>query len=131
MTMVAVRKVVGGLLVGGFGVACALTGTSAAAAGVMNSPLLNSTCSFGQIDRALRAVRPDLAARLDANPQGKARLQQLMDLPVPQRKAAIQQWINQHPDQVAHGRQWEAAHPGEMNQRLALGTQLAGICHNY
>lgn len=133
MKMVTVRKIVGGLVVSGFGVACALTGTgpASAASSMLQSPLLNTTCSFGQIDRALHADRPDLAAKLDSRPQAKAQMQRLLNMPIPQRRAAVQQWMRQHPDQVARGRQWEAAHPGAMNQRIAYEAHLASICHNF
>jgi hemophore-related protein len=117
--------------VGGFAALTAFAGVGASAAGPLDSPLVNSTCNFGQIDRALRAQRPDLAARLDAHPQHKAMLQQLYDQPVPQRKAQIQRYMQQHPDRVAQMQRWDSTHPQAAPQRAALDRQLANTCHSY
>lgn len=112
----------------------ALFGVGTAAADTplpLNGPLVNSTCSFGQLDRALHAEAPDIAAKLDANPDRKAKLQQLFDQPVDQRKAAITQFLTAHPDKVAQMQQHAAADPAKAGKAKAMMDQLAQTCHNY
>jgi len=131
MKMSTGRHIIGGLVVSGFTAFAMLMGTSVAAAGPLDSPLINSTCSFGQIDRALHVERPDLAARLDADPQQKANMQRLFDQPVPQRRAEIERYMNEHPNRSAQMRQRQAMRPDLMNDRYMLGNQLANTCHSY
>jgi hemophore-related protein len=131
MKISAGRNVIASLIVGGFAAVAVMAGTGTSVAGPLDSPLVNSTCTFGQIDRALHAERPDLAARLDAHPQHRAMLEQLFNQPVPQRREQIQRYMQQHPDRVAQMQRWDSAHPQAAPARAALDNQLATTCHNY
>lgn len=81
----------------GFAAVAALLGAGVAGAEPMSdlAPLLDSTCSFTQIDAALHKVDPATAAELDAAPGQKVALQNAYDQPVDQRKAAFQALISQ------------------------------------
>lgn len=89
-------------------------------------PLLNSDCSFAQIDAALHAKAPQLAAMLDSNPTQKAELQRKFDQPVEQRRAELQAMINENPD---------AAKDAENDPRASGLAEtirtVADSCHSY
>jgi hemophore-related protein len=113
--------------VGGLAAAAALLipGVAAADPTDLVAPLLNSTCSFDQVDRALHAKDPQLAGMLDANPDQKAQLKQKFDEPIAQRQAEVQQYLAQHPE----------ANQAQNDPR-ASGLQqtiqsVADSCHNY
>ncbi|WP_024800688.1 hemophore-related protein [Nocardia sp. BMG51109] len=117
------------LTVGGLATTAALLlpGTAAAADPTeMLAPLLNSDCTFDQIDAALHAENPNVASALDSNPQQKQMLQQQFDQPVEQRRAAVQQYLNEHP---------EATQQAENDPRAEAARQtiqnVANSCHNY
>lgn len=126
------RYALAALAIGGVTAGTALVGMgSAAADSPLDGPLLNSTCSFAQVDRALHATHPDLAAKLDAHPDRKTKMQQLFDQPAAQRKAAIEQLSAQHPDKVNQMKQRAAQHPDKVNQAKNVMNQLAQTCHQY
>ncbi|MGX1809291.1 hemophore-related protein [Nocardia sp. NPDC055321] len=81
----------------GFALSAMLTGAGAAGADPMSDlePMLNSSCSFSQIDAALHDVAPETAAQLDAAPAQKSAIQAAYDQPVEQRRAAFQALIAQ------------------------------------
>ncbi|MCP2279967.1 hemophore-related protein [Nocardia amikacinitolerans] len=89
-------------------------------------PLLNSDCTFAQVDAALHDRAPQLAAMLDANPTQKAELQRRFDQPVEQRRAEFQRLLAENP---------EAAREAENDPRAAGLRQtieaVAATCHNY
>ena len=89
-------------------------------------PLLTSDCSFAQVDAALHDKSPQLASMLDANPTQKAELQRKFDQPVDQRRAELQQAIQDNPD---------AAQQAENDPRTAQLRDtiqaVADSCHNY
>ncbi|WP_330252081.1 hemophore-related protein [Nocardia sp. NBC_00565] len=89
-------------------------------------PLLNSDCSFAQIDAALHAKAPQLAAMLDSNPTQKAELRRKFDQPVEQRRAELQAMINENPD---------AAKDAENDPRASGLAEtirtVADSCHSY
>lgn len=125
------RKLLAAFALSGITVAGTILGAGAATADPLDSPLMNSTCTFAQIDRALHAEHPDIAAKLDAHPDRKAMLQRMYDQPIEQRKAQAQQWMNQNPDKVQKRRQWAQSHPNEVAQHRAVEAELANTCHNY
>lgn len=55
-----------------------------------DGPLIETTCSYAQLVAALRVENPELAALLDKNPDAQAKLQQLVALPVDERKQRLQ-----------------------------------------
>jgi hemophore-related protein len=110
-------------------------GSAAAQPAPHQSPLLSTTCSFAQLDRALHAEFPEAAARLDAHPRRKERLRHLLDLPPAQREAAPHQFFAAHPElhELRHRmmRQWMNAHPDQAARHHAAITRLADTCHSY
>jgi hemophore-related protein len=90
------------------------------------APLLNSDCSFAQVDAALHAKAPQLASMLDANPTQKAELQRKFDQPVEQRRAEFQRLIEENPG-TAQDAQNE---PRVSSLRETIRT-VADSCHSY
>ncbi|WP_280335127.1 hemophore-related protein [Nocardia wallacei] len=116
------------LTVGGVATAAALLipGTASADPTELVAPLLDSDCSFAQVDAALHDKNPQLAAMLDANPEQKSMLQQKFDQPVEQRRAELQQYAQQHPDQVQ-----QAENDPRANAVRQTIQAVADSCHNY
>ncbi|MEU2031501.1 hemophore-related protein [Nocardia amamiensis] len=122
------RPAVAALAAGGFATIAVFLSPAIASAGPMElaEPLLTSDCSFAQIDAALHAKAPQLAAMLDANPAQKAELQRKFEQPVQQRRAELQRAIDENPDAV---RQAETD-PRTAQLRDTIRT-VADSCHNY
>lgn len=120
MKMVGISHVAATVVVGGFAALCG-AGIAAAAPTADIGPLINSTCSFSQIDGALHRVAPDTAARLDADPIDKALLQGAFNQPPAQRRAAFQLLLGQRPQLTPGG-------GPEFNAKL---RQVVNSCHSY
>ncbi|GAA5066189.1 hemophore-related protein [Nocardia callitridis] len=122
------RSTIAAVTVGGAATVTMLLGPAIASAdpSAAIEPLITSDCSFAQVDAALHEVAPELATALDANPQQKAQLQGQFDQPVEQRRAQLQQEIQNNP---------EAAQQAENDPRAAqmrsVFQQVADTCHNY
>ncbi|WP_406270006.1 hemophore-related protein [Nocardia sp. NBC_00881] len=122
------RPAVTALAAGGFATVALFLSPAIAAADPMElaAPLLDSTCSFAQVDAALHAKAPQLAAMLDANPTQKAELQRKFDQPVEQRRADLRRTIDANP---------EAARDAENDPRTAQLRDtfrvVAESCHSY
>ncbi|MEV0295890.1 hemophore-related protein [Nocardia sp. NPDC050710] len=122
------RPAVAALAAGAVAGVAVFLGPAIAAADPMElaGPLLNSDCSFAQVDAALHAEAPQLAAMLDANPTQKADLQRKFDQPVEQRRAELQRMIDNNPN---------AAKEAEKDPRSAgLRTTIQAVansCHKY
>ncbi|MBB5913058.1 hemophore-related protein [Nocardia transvalensis] len=116
------------LTVGGIATAAALLvpGTASADPTDMVAPLLNSDCTFTQVDAALHDKNPQLASMLDANPQQKAMLQQKFDQPVEQRRAELQQYAQEHPDEAQRAQNDPRA--DGLKQTM---QEVADSCHSY
>ncbi|MGV9675049.1 hemophore-related protein [Nocardia sp. NPDC003482] len=108
------------------GVAVLLPGAASAAPMDQLAPLLNSTCSFAQVDAALHDQAPQLASALDANPNAKAQLKAAFDQPIDQRRAQAEQYLAEHPDQVQ-----QAQNDPRAAQAQQLIQRLADTCANY
>jgi hemophore-related protein len=90
----------GTVSVGGLMAVSSLSAAAGTASADVNSalaPLVNTTCSYGQITAALKAEAPDLAALLNGRPQAQSRLQQFLALPVDQRQQLLDQQIAANP----------------------------------
>ncbi|WP_330228315.1 hemophore-related protein [Nocardia sp. NBC_00508] len=122
------RPAVAALAAGGFATIAVLLSPAIAAAGPMElaEPLLTSDCSFAQVDAALHAKAPQLAAMLDANPTQKDELRRKFDQPVEQRRAELQRAINENPDAVREAE----TDPRTAQLRDTIRT-VADSCHNY
>jgi hemophore-related protein len=90
-------------------------GVSVAFAQPDGDPLINTTCSYGQVISALNAERPDLAAEFNQEPMAQAMLNSFLAAPVVERQqmvARIQRTT--------------------MGQQYMGGImQIAGNCNNY
>ena len=98
------------------GAALALT----AAAGVASAepdlgPIINTTCSYGQVMAALNAQSPGAAAQLNASPIAQSYLRQVLASPPPQRVAMAQQ-IQAMPQAAPY---------------FGVVQSVAGVCNNY
>ena len=128
MTSMRVRFTGAVLTIGGLATTAALLipGTASAEPTELIAPLLTSDCTFDQVDAALHDADPAVAGRLDANPGQKQMLQQQFDQPVEQRRAAVQQYMNEHPDEA----QAAENDPQAGAARQTIQT-VADTCHNY
>lgn len=115
----------GGLVAAG---ALLVPGTASAQPG-LGGRLIETTCSFAQVDAAIHAEAPKLAERLDSHPDRKAKLQEFLGLPVDQRKQRAQQWIDKHPN--ARTKIEEKRNTPEGQQKIDKLRQIADTCHNY
>ncbi|WP_123027162.1 hemophore-related protein [Mycolicibacterium stellerae] len=72
------------------GLALLLTaGTGVASAEPAGDPLVNTTCSYGQVVAALTAERPDLAAEFQQEPMAQAMLTSFLAAPLNQRQQMV------------------------------------------
>lgn len=92
----------------------------------MVAPLLNSTCSFAQVDAALHDKAPALAQFLDQNPGTKAELQAKFDQPIEQRQAEVDAYLRDNP-----GAADQAANDPRAGGIAASIQAVADSCHNY
>ena len=95
----------------------------AAAEPAPSHPLIETTCSFPQIDAALHAVAPELASRLDANPERKAQVEEFFNLPVEQRQEKLDTFLANHPN--------IAGQEGDFDTVRAKALEIAETCQNY
>ncbi|OBA67408.1 hypothetical protein A5780_11315 [Nocardia sp. 852002-20019_SCH5090214] len=108
------------------GAALLVPATASAGPTELVAPLLNSTCSFAQVDAALHDKAPQLASILDNNPDQKAELKAKFDQPVEQRRAEFQQYLAQHPDEAQRAQQDPRA--ASLSSTI---QEVADSCHNY
>lgn len=117
------------LALGGLLAAGALLVPATASAQPQPGGLLETTCSFAQIDAAVHAQFPDTAARLDAHPDRKAKLQELLSLPVEQRKQRAKEFLDNHPEAK---RKFEEHRDSPRAQQHREKLRVLGdTCHNY
>ncbi|PXX61544.1 hemophore-related protein [Nocardia tenerifensis] len=129
MTSTRTRLLRAAVALGGLTAAGALLLPATASAQPGCGELLESTCTFAQVDAALHAQFPDIAARLDAHPERKAKLQEFLNLPVDQRKQRVQQFLDTHPD--AKARLDKHRDSPKAQERLQKLHTIADTCHNY
>jgi len=92
-------------------------------------PLVNSTCTFAQIDAALHDKAPQVAQRLDDHPDRKAKLEQFFDLAVDQRGPALDTFLANHPRaQELRDRAQSGPFADQIRQKV---QEIADTCHNY
>ncbi|MBL1077676.1 hemophore-related protein [Nocardia sp. 2] len=128
MSLVRNRRIATALGAGALAtIAFALVPATASAGPLdLAAPLLNSTCSFAQVDAALHDKAPALASILDQNPDQKAELKAKFDQPVEQRQAEFQAYLRDNPG-VAD----QANTNPNANGIAAAIQQVADSCHNY
>ncbi|QIS16975.1 hemophore-related protein [Nocardia terpenica] len=96
MRMINGRHALAALALGGFAAGSTLLGSGIATADAIDDivPLMTTTCTFEQIDKALHVVDPAVAQRLEQNPANKAVLQFMINEPAQIRQTAGEQIIN-------------------------------------
>ncbi|MBJ8344188.1 hemophore-related protein [Antrihabitans sp. YC2-6] len=92
-------------------------------------PLLETTCSFEQIDAAMHVTTPQLAQRLDENPERKAQVEAFFELPVAERQGALEQFLAAH--QRLQERREELRNSPRADEFQAKAQEIADTCHNY
>lgn len=100
--------------------------TASASPADLVAPLLNSTCSFTQVDAALHDKAPALASFLDSNPGYKAELRAKFDLSPAERQAELDRYLAENPDAAN-----QAASDPRAGGIAAAIQQVADSCHNY
>jgi len=109
-----------GLLTPAAGVASAQPG---------DGPLIETTCSYAQLEAALQVEAPEASARLAERPDAQAKLQELVALPVDQRRQRLQQFLDRNPDVRAKIEQKRNTPEGQ--QKVQMLARIADTCHNY
>ena len=113
-----------------FGMAAlALTAVPQAAADPGDGPLIATTCSYAQLESALKVQAPKLAAELAVRPAAQAKLREFVALPVDQRKLRVQDVLDRNP-------QWRKAIEEKRNtpqgqEKVAMLARIADTCHDY
>lgn len=90
------------------------------------APLLETDCTFAQVDAALHAEAPQMAAMLDQNPSIKAQFKQKFELTPEQRRAELEKAIAENPEAVQQGE--ENAQATNLRQTIEA---VAATCKNY
>jgi len=94
-----------------------------------DGPLIETTCSYAQIEAALQVEAPEASARLAERPDAQAKLQQFVALPVDQRRVRLQQFLDRNPD--VRTKIEEKRNTPEGQEKVQMLTRIADTCHNY
>jgi hemophore-related protein len=94
-----------------------------------DGPLIETTCSYAQLEAALQVEAPEASARLAERPDAQAKLQELVALPVDQRRQRLQQFLDRNPDVRAKIEQKRNTPEGQ--QKVQMLARIADTCHNY
>ncbi|MQY26152.1 hemophore-related protein [Nocardia aurantia] len=122
-------RVAGGLAIAGaIGVAGLLVPAVGAAQPPAGAEFLRTTCNAAQVESALHEHAPDLAARVDAHPEFKSRLDELLNLPPAERQQRIESFRQQHPDLGGNRPMPQGVDSGAVRGEL---QQVLDTCHNY
>ncbi|AQA05065.1 hypothetical protein BVC93_24660 [Mycobacterium sp. MS1601] len=109
--------------------AAATVATPTAQALPLDGPLIQTTCSYAQIEAALRVEAPQAADRLAGNTNAQNRIQELLSLPVDQRQARIQGFLDRNPDMARIAEERRATPAGQ--QMMARMARVAETCPSY
>lgn len=110
-------------------VVVALSLPAPASALPLDGPLIETTCSYAQLEAALQVEAPTAAARLAERPDAQAKLQELVALPVDARRARVQSFLDRNPD-VQNMIDEKRSTP-EGQQKVQMLARIADTCHNY
>ncbi|MCF6390606.1 hemophore-related protein [Mycobacterium sp. MBM] len=117
-------------LFAGFTALAATTfGLAPVAAAEPSGKLIETTCSYAQVDAALQAEAPQLADRLHSRPEAQAKVQELLALPVPERRERVQGFLDRNPDVQAAVQKRKNTPQGQ--ETVAKLNRVAETCHNY
>lgn len=92
-------------------------------------PLIETTCSYAQIEAALQVDAPEAAGRLAERPDAQAKFQQLLGLPIDQRRQRVQSFLDRNPDVASMIQQKRNTPEGQ--EKLQKMQRIADTCHNY
>lgn len=116
-----------------FGSFAAITGIAFGLAPVAASEpagkLIETTCSYEQVDAALQAEAPQMADRLHSRPEAQSKVQELLALPVPERRERIQGFLDRNPD-IRSAVQKRKSTP-EGQETVAKLNRVAETCNDY
>jgi hemophore-related protein len=117
-------------LFGAFGLLWALGLVTAGAASAQPAgPLIETTCSYAQIEAALQVEAPEASSRLAKNPNAEAKIQELLGLPVDQRRQRVQAFLDRNPDVASTIEQRRNTPEGQ--EKLLKMQRIADTCHDY
>ena len=91
--------------------------------------LLETDCSFAEVDDALHHTAPQIAQLLDAMPERKAMLAQFFDQPADKRHLTLSRFLDQHPEYC-----YRSASPAAEQRVAHLQRALADVtaaCHRH
>lgn len=92
-------------------------------------PLIETTCSYEQLDAAVRVEMPQLAAKLEQNPNAQRKVRDFLALSADQRKQRVQEMLDRNPD-------WQSTIDEKRNtpegqDKIAKLNRIADTCHGY
>lgn len=91
--------------------------------------MIETTCSYAQLEAALQVEAPEASARLAERPDAQAKLQGLIALPIDQRKQRLQQFLDRNPDVRAKLDEKRGTPEGQ--EKIQMLARIADTCHNY
>jgi hemophore-related protein len=118
------------MILGALGLAGAmLLMTAGPASAQPSGPLIETTCSYAQLEAALQVEAPEASARLADRPDAQAKIQELLGLPVDERRQRMQSFMDRNPDVASMIRQKRNTPEGQ--NKVAKMQRIADTCHNY
>lgn len=116
--------------IGGFAIATALGLVTAGPASAQPAgPLIETTCSYAQIEAALQVEAPEASGRLAERPNAQAKIQELLALPIDQRRQRVKSFMDRNPDVASMIAQKRNTPEGQ--DKLIKMQRIADTCHNY
>lgn len=106
-----------------------ISAAGTASAQSLDGPLIETTCSYAQLQAALQVEAPQASARLAERPGAQAKLQELVALPVDQRKQRVQRFLERNPDVATMIEQRRNTPEGQ--EKLQLAARVAETCQRY
>ena len=103
--------------------------TAAAASAQPAGPLIETTCSYAQLEAALQVEAPEASGRLAENPDAQGKVQALLGLPIDQRRQRLQAFLDRNPDVASMIEQKRNTPEGQ--EKLLQMQRIADTCHNY
>lgn len=107
----------------------AMSSSPEASAEPGGGPLIETTCSYAQLEAALQVEAPEASARLAERPDAQAKLQEVVALPIDQRKQRLQQFLDRNPDVRAKLDEKRGTPEGQ--EKIQMLARIADTCHNY
>ena len=100
-----------------------------ASADPARTPLIETTCSYEQLESALQVEAPQLAARLAQNPDAQNDVRNFLALSVDQRHQRVQEVLARNPGWQQKIDKKRATPEGQ--EKVAMMKRVADTCHGY